>query len=556
MILIGSLALIVFHYVEILFGIPVITSRALFWVTCGLMLAIGQGLLPEARDAPDKNNMETAKRASRQFSPQGKNSKKTMEPELLDLRQAGIHVGVMIAMVTALSPLLISTNRFGLDTATIVIDALVANSPALYLFLGAILFSCLLFEAEAAALSNRKVLLLNFILLFIVAFFASFLMWMLYASQVAVVWQSPDASAFEMVARYLGLLNAQFVTTVIFAYVLAFLLSEPAAARQALPLKMPVLAGLGLIHLLALALSIFVNLRPFQANGIAKLLNGYIRYDRFSEAFDVGKRLLKLDPWQDVYFLGAADTASQYASALSDPQEDMETLSTAEEYYQRAYALNPAYLRNILGMAHINRTWARVLTQDVAAREARIDRAERYYADMLEGKPYRVKLWVEWAEFRDEIGDTQGARQRIDAALKIDNAYAPAYSLSVKLYTAEADKLDDPAKRGALLGKAVAELTAKIEALNRRGENPSSALLQLGDLYVRLQLYDQAREAYLQAERIGLGDSQWKVYQKLAEVSGMMSDVAAQRDYFQKAIAIAPAEETSGLQAALDALTP
>jgi tetratricopeptide (TPR) repeat protein len=315
-----------------------------------------------------------------------------------------------------------------------------------------------------------------------------------------------------------------------------------------------VVAGFGLVHVLALMLSIFVNLHSFQANGLTRVFNGYVKAGQYSAALEVGKHLLELDPWQDAYFLGVADATVDSADSLSGQQGIVQYLM-AEKYYKQAFSLNPLYYHNIIGMAHIYRLWARA-SSDPVMRESRAAQSEQFYADALEGKPYRVKLWVEWADLRDEFGDPQGARQKIDIALKMDDTYAPAYELSARLYLTDAEKQNDPLKRAELLNKAAKDLTAEIEMMNRREENPSLVLMQLGDLYTRLQQYDKAREAYLQAEKLDLGHSQWQVYRNLAEVSGKLNDIAAQREYLKQAIASAPAEESQSLQAILDAIKP
>jgi tetratricopeptide (TPR) repeat protein len=530
MILISALALIVFHYVEILFGIPVNATRILFWITCGVMLVVGQGMLMKPEKTPDRN----------------------------DTRQVWTRAGIMIAIVMALTPtLFILNDEVGLDAPTIIVNSLVSKSfGILWIFLGIVFFTCLLFELDAAVFSDHKPFFSNFLSALGITIFASFLMWMPYAGQLAALRGSLDLRPDQVITLYLSAINIQFGALVIFAYAWAFLLSEPIKSPTAV-LKPLVIASFGLIHILALILSLFMNLRPLQANGMARLFNSYMTYGQNLAAVETGKKLLELDPQQDIYFLGVADFTIKYAGTLTfaSQQNAAEYVLTADKYYKQAYALNPFLYRNVLGMAHIYTVWARVSPEPVA-RQERLAQAEQFYAQALEGKPYRVKLWVEWAGFREEFGDLQGSRQRIDAALKIDNTYTPAYAFSADLYLKESENQDDPAKRAELWGKAVKDLTTAIEIMNRSNQNPSLMLLQLGDVRLRLQKYDQAREAYLQAERLGLGDSQWQAYQKLAEVSGRMNDIAAQREYLKQAIAVAPAIETPALQAALDSLKP
>jgi tetratricopeptide (TPR) repeat protein len=523
MLLVSSLAMVIFHYVEILFGISVQTSRVFFWIVCGMMLALGQGSLAESRD-------------------------------LKEMPRIGLHAGIVTAILMALIPLFTVLHDFGQDILTIIVNALAFNSfSILWMFLGIALFSSLLFELGDAVIAGRKFSFKSLAWLLGIVFFISALVWMLYASQLALIWKSPDLRPLQVVALYVRMLTAQFVALVVFAYAAAFLFSDTSGAPVTNP-KPLVAAGFVLAQVLALALSFYINLRPFQANGIAGLFNNYVKYNQYPAAIEVSGEILKLDPSQDIYYTSVADAAMEYAGMLAGRQNVTGYVLMAEERAKRAYNLNPLYYRNRMVMAKVNRVWARI-TPDPAARKVRIDQAEKFYADFLESRPYRVKLWVEWADFRAEFDDMQGARQKVDAALKIDKTYTLAYMVSANLYLKAADKQESPAKRAELWKLALTDLQMQIQT-TRSEDNPAFAWLQLGDVHVLLQQDEQARDAYLQAEQLGLGNFQWEVYKKLAEVSGRLNDTAAQRGYLQQAIAAAPAEEVAGLQSVLDSLKP
>jgi O-antigen ligase len=525
MILIGGMGLVVFHYVEILLGIAIITSRVPFWSVCGVMLVAGGNLWTEIEKAAPRSAIQ----------------------------QAGIQAGMLVAIIVALLPTFISTNQLGLDASPLFTTMLVANfSSILWMFLGIFAFTSILFELEAAVSFGRKVLIPNLVLMLGVAFFTFFAIWVSCANQLNAIMQSYDFPS-AVVDNYLTLLAVEFGTLVVLAYVWAAALPDFSGARKS-RLELPILAIFGSIQILALVLSFFVNLRPFQANGIAKMLNLYVGQQQYQSAFTVGEKLIALDPRQDAYLLAVADVNADYANLNINRQNVTGYLLKAEGYYKQAYKLNPLFYRNRMGMAKINRVWARSLT-DPASRKTYISQAEKFYADFLESRPYRVRLWVEWADFRVEFGDAQGARQKVDTAIKVDPTYPLAYLLSSQLYLKEADKQTDPAKRAELWKLALTDLQMQIQT-TRSEDNPAFAWLDIGDVYVLLQQYGQAREAYLQAQRLGLGDYQWESYKKLAEVAGKTNDTTAQRIYLQQAISLAPIEEIAGLQKVLDSLRP
>jgi tetratricopeptide (TPR) repeat protein len=221
------------------------------------------------------------------------------------------------------------------------------------------------------------------------------------------------------------------------------------------------------------------------------------------------------------------------------------------DYLRQAYEINPLSVNTLISLARLNRTWADS-TQDTS----RLSNAEKYYSDALTGKPYRVAFWVEWAEFRVQVGDLQGARQKIDSALKIDNAYAPAYGISGKLYFAEAESQSDPAVRAELFNQAANNFRTQIELMKSRTENPALALFDLGDAYNRLNQFGDAREAYFQAAEFDAGDFQWQLYKAIADVSAQLKDAAAQLEYLQKAFDLAPDAVKPALQEELNKIIP
>ena len=528
-LLISALALIIFHYVEALFGISVIFTRLLFWIACSLLLTAGQGLIagPRPGIAPKQ------------------------------IRRIGITVGIAVTMVSALAPGFLSNLQGGSNgTLQIWINSISVNSYSiLWMLLGVILVSCLLLELESADDPDARVLISRLMIGSGAAVVISFLVWILYAGRVASISQVNYLDAAKLLSSYIVVVNIQFAGLIIFAYLMAFLLMEPEGIRTHLP-KPLVLGGLGLLQLSMFALVIFVDLFSLQANAAMKVFNNYVNTGQYQAAFVVSDRLLELEPLQYAFFFNSGEAYMNYAIARATPSNVMGYLAASEKDYRQAYKMNPLDFRNLFGLAHVNRLWARAFSQEPAAQKERLAQAEQYYAYALAGRPYRVKLWVEWADFRLEFGDLQGARQKIDAALKIDAAYAPAYLLSANLYVTGAQKQNDAAKRTELLDLAANDVTNAVEILTRRGENLSPAYLRLGDIQSALGRYEQARDSYLQAGQLGAGNSLWEVYRNLAGVSGRLNNIPSQRTYLEQAISVAPALEIPGLQAILDALKP
>ena len=529
MLLISALSLIVFHYVEVLFGISVIFTRILFWIACSLLLTAGQGLIAGPRPGIG----------------------------LERIRRIGITVGVAVTIASALAPGFLSNLQGGTNgTLQTWINSISVNSYSiLWMLLGGILVSCLLLELGSADDPDVRGFIPRLMIVTGAAIVVSFLVWILYAGRVASISQINYLDAEKLLSGYTGLVNIQFAALIIFAYLMAFLLMEPEGRRMPLPSPL-VLGGFGLLQVSLAALVIFVNLVSMQANAAMKVFNNYLNTGQYQAAFVVSDRLLELEPLQYAFFFNTGEAYMNYAIARATGSNLAGYLAASEKDYLQAYKMNPLDFRNLFGLAHINRLWAKSLSQNPAAQKERLAQAERYYASALDGRPYRVKLWVDWADFHLETGDLQGARQKVDAALKIDDTYAPAYLLSANVYLTGAQKQTDPSRRTELLDLAAKDVATAIEMLARRGGNPSPAYLQLGNIQSAQGRYEQARDSYLQAGQLGAGSSLWEVYRNLAEVSGRLNDAPSRRTFLEKAIRVAPALEVPGLQAQLDALTP
>ncbi len=536
--LIGLFTLILTHYVEILFGIPVSPTRTLFWIASALLLVVG-GLLPQEEEPETET-----------------------EPDRLDeLQQVALTAGLVTALTATLAPGFVNNNLRAQDAGSILINSLTMiarpaphdSAGILFLFLGAIIIPVLVFQTQSDGQRRRGLAWPNLFFALGISLFASLLIWLLRSALLATL-SRPAADIESFFANVSMPLTAHYLILFFILLVLGWAIAIPNQQRPIA--KSPqAIAGYVILPILAVSGIVFFNIRPIQANTLAQQARTVAAGQQYQDALSIYDRVLELAPNEDTYYIQAAEAVVHLANSLPDPSKRETLYQIAHDDLKTAYDLNPLFINNIFSLARLYREWGEQTSND-SLRAARFLQSNIYFTAGLADRPYRVNLWLEWAELQAQMGNLASAREKINTVIATDPTYAPIYGLSGRLYAAEAQNQADPLKRDELLQKALVDFIKEVETYKNNGQNPALALFDLGDGYFSLQQYDQARAAYLQAADLNVGDFQWQLYEKIAETSGYLNDRASQREYLQKALDAAPVAEKPSIRQKLNQLAP
>jgi tetratricopeptide (TPR) repeat protein len=479
-------------------------------------------------------------------------------------QSAAIHAGLLSLIMVTLGAAFLSTAQMS-GSILQTISALFIYKPDLAqppsygmagMFLAVLLLGGALLQLGDDSLNGRKPGWVNLALALVCALLLSLLTWVARASQLVGIQQAMlrQGNLESVFAGLPAMLMLSLAALLVISLGLAWIMGSSDTFTP-FSFTWPAASGVALVILVAGLLINFFSLRPMQANVL------YVQVLRQVEAHDYGTALklydqvVQLSPSDSDHLRYAANLYGETINTLPDPAQKERFFQAGLKYVQKAAALEPLSIDNTMALARFYRLGGD-FSPDPAQKNARFFMANTYFAQALKGFPARIDFWLEWAEFQALAGDIQGAFDKAGAALAVDETYAPTYQLIGDLHAVYADSLSDPAVRSASFNKAQQAYQKQADLLVNQKANAAQAFFNIAKIDESLGQYPQAYQAYTLAAQQNMGDLQWQIYKRLADVSAKLKDAAGQRQYLQKALESAPKPEQPALQAELNALTP
>lgn len=360
--------------------------------------------------------------------------------------------------------------------------------------------------------------------------FAAVLLWWL-------GWQpspSTDTAAFAVrfashVAHVVSLVYAAAVALVVCAALLATAAARPLPAHF---VRSPWhVVFYSLLALAAGALIVNDNLAVSRADVIAKQATFYEQRRRFDLAAALVEEAIRLRPSVDRYYsdLGRENLEVAKAAWREDPARAREHLLRAEAALERARETLPPLLDHTRNLARLHRAWVN-LSADPGESAAHRARADEFYSKAAVLAPTSAPVLNEQALMHFEKDDHRRARDLLDRSLGIDGRYATTFWLRANLRAAGGDlegALEDYDRalaidsnlRAALSGKGgvLAQLGRLDEAIevNRKvlfyfpkdlisRRNLAVLFREKGDLQNAIEWANRAREVSPENERPAL----------------------------------------------------
>jgi tetratricopeptide (TPR) repeat protein len=427
-LLIGCLAAVLTHFVEIQFSFPVAETRLYFWVMCALSVVVAQ---------LSANGTERVPAAS--ADPLGGNVIGVLSGILLvaltfvvytpdtDLRRYGPAVAILLFAVWLFAAVAVVSRRSG--------------TPG-----------------GAKSLTSYAVASLGTWLAFVVAYHP----WVAWTPPTDV----PRTDAFWAIGVHCA-------DTIVFPYV-AFLLAILATAvllareEQSLPCPSWHSARSVTLSLAVTATALFIivetNVIPARADAFSKQGIAFESLDQWEGARMVYEEAARLMRRFDHYAfrLGRVLMKSAYDVAQEGGDWRKE-LEQAQAQFDRARKIGPFDLDHLRNQARLHRLWA-LLADDAQEKRSHYGRAESLYVQATQLAPNHVIVWNDLALLYREMGRRSKALEALDQSLRIDARHPNAYSIRGDLLAAE-DKLE-PALRD--YERALRYDSRKLEALSGR----------------------------------------------------------------------------------------
>jgi tetratricopeptide (TPR) repeat protein/O-antigen ligase len=616
-LLLGLVAVVIAHFVEINFGIAIVSTRTYFWVSAALILLAGYVLPlhgeyrlfsaapnesradavqaggPEA-GAPERPAAEAVRPVSAGQSrkkrsagrsggrPVARPSSLSLTPWLSHSILAGLLVGLVLMTLGYLyiSNLSRSTSALALIWSSLTRLAATGQGASyglLALVLTTWLLGCLLLVCEyrvggadslpasadgpalrgmAGELPWGRMILTALG----VSLLSAFLFWLWHGGGLAAL-NRAAATTLEQVMSQVraseGLLTRYYI------FLLAWLLAVgwaavPAWPGTALRWRVFSLATAAALFLAALGLAAYTNLRVIQADISFKTAELFARPGSWPVAIEIYDRARELAPNEDYYYLFLGRAYLEQAKTMQNPVERESLIGQAARDLAEAQQINPLNTDHTANLARLHSLWS-TYTENPDLQAERARQADRYFAQAVSLSPNNARLWDEWAVHTlNAMNDPQAGYERLQRALEIDPYYDWTYALIADYLARFASNEPGitPEQRQEILLQAAENYTQAIERVDPA--NPSAAYgyqIAYGGVLLQMGLAERAIQVYEQAlQSFPDHPEGWRLTGALAQLYSQTGQVERALAYARQALAAAPPEQREQIQALIDQL--
>lgn len=575
----GLLAVVGAHFVEINFGIGIVSTRTYLFVAIALLALVGT-ILPRygayggtpvgIEGGAERTWIEEAASVNQAARPEDVKKRRKAAgrpvprsegmPFPAVWREALAGAFILSLILVTLGYNLISTASGAKSLGAILWDSLTvlpqANHDTTFsvLLLAVVVWlaSAFVLASEDNLAGSPEVWLKAVGVILGVSLLAALVYWTWQAGSLArIVGNAP--TNLDEVAAHLGRYEA-LLTGYYFILVLVVL-----TGASLLPAAWPVqntrqgglsLALTPLAFLSAFVILISTNMRVIQADMAFKLGDPYASAGEWGATMMIYRRAIQLAPREDHYYLFLGRANLEYGKTLEGEEEKERVMTQAGAALKTAQELNPLNTDHTANLARLYNLWAEE-TADAGLRRERSETASAYFADAVTLSPTQARLWDEWALLRlNGLGDLQGALERLQHSLVLDPYYDWTYALLGDYYGRVAQKAspDGSQERRTALDRA-AEAYRKALELAEDQTSIYSYALALAGVESQREEPGNAIAAYQQALAIAPQNPDgWKIQENIARLHADNGNLEEALAYATAALNAAPQDQKTRLE--------
>ena len=291
---------------------------------------------------------------------------------------------------------------------------------------------------------------------------------------------------------------------------------------------------------------------------------------RWDIAIQLYKKAISLAQDQDYYYLFLGRALMGKAGTAKDAAERVKWFEESFKALDRARQLNPLNTDHYANLGRLERNWAD-LASTTEERTQRLELAHNYYVQAAEHSPHNAQMFNEWALVYMAKSDYDGARQKLEYSLSLDQKFGATYLIKGNLDAVQG-KLDDAAEayRQALIyesqnaeaysalgyiyyqqGNITDALSSNLEAVSL-DPNLARAHSTLGLIYFRLGQLPEAVDENLKVLQAFPNDfishrNLALLYQQLGQIDNAIT-------HAQKAVEFASETDKPALQSYIEQL--
>lgn len=158
----------------------------------------------------------------------------------------------------------------------------------------------------------------------------------------------------------------------------------------------------------------------------------------WNQSIGVYETALQLQPDQDFYLLFLGRAYLEAARTTQDVKQRTQLLQVSEQRLLRARQLNPLNTDHSANLARLNRIWA-TMSDSPTERSTRLQKSSDYYRDATRLSPNTAHLYNEWSQVYLIEGDIPNTRAMLDKSLSLDQEFAQTYQYLGDLANSQRD---------------------------------------------------------------------------------------------------------------------
>jgi tetratricopeptide (TPR) repeat protein len=574
--LIVLIAAIVSHFVEINFGIAIVSTRTLFWTYAALLVVIGYilpqinetGVVTDETGQAPAGSVGEAQRSGvvgPKKKRRGRSDLSAPDRKWFIVHREALIPGLLITIVLITLGFDFVTNSGGSTSAIGIIWAAFTRIPklndalsygVLMMILTSWLFSGIVFSSERSKEPGSWLKGIGIALGLSLA--AGMIYWVWHAEELASMARhsaNTVEQVLDQVSRFEGLLSWFYIAIFVTVMALAAILPEDQPTKYFQSRLAGVIAA-PVMLLMVIGLAFYTNVRVIQADIVFKIADPFARSAQWPVAIVIYNHANELAPNEDYYYLFLGRAYLESAKTMQDASERDKLMQQAETDLRKAQALNPLNTDHTANLARLYSQWASYATT-AEDRQQRAEKSSGYFSRAVALSRNSAMLWDEWASlFLFVLQQPEEALTRLNHAEQIDPKYHRTYALLGEYYLRKAMTDSDETAQRDHLSQAANNLV-KALALPTPGEPAAkfNYAQMLGSAYIQLGQIQPALDAYSQAlDSAPSGADVWKIQETLSRLYIQVGDNENALLHMQYALNEAPDDQKERLRTILEQL--
>ncbi|RUA15932.1 MAG: hypothetical protein DSY55_05210 [Clostridia bacterium] len=445
LLIIALLATLVAHFVEIHFGIAIVSTRTYFFILAAALVALGsrpfnfQKPTPEPVPLGQPHPRVTTTRKGKRKERKNRRSSmlKQKNAAVLPWRRQTLPYAVILGIVFVVLDWNFISGQIGsASTVTVFFESWFIHLKNGVVTPGRgpiILIAFTLIVGIVLALAEvwRPTLRPNDIWKTLgMTLSVSLGMWLTAGLIMAARLTTPPAgmTAMQQADRIVSTIGLFYVLILISALLLAAVLARNDRRPTTQWARQTILSGLGglVVVIFALILVINVNLRLVQADMFFKIGQSADARNDWQTALVFYQKASDFAPKEDYYLLFVGRALLQRAQNEQDATARSALFSRSQNILLRAQALNPLNTDHSANLARFYATQSATFSDPAAQRQALLT-ASAAYEVATRLSPHAAHLQNEWGSVLMRLGEHEQARKHFQQALALDPQFADTY---------------------------------------------------------------------------------------------------------------------------------